>query len=78
VERALQRAVSDGTATSGYVRQILKISHPRGLLSDTGREPPKGLTLGPIDCGSPQGYDGMSFPVIPDPGSRSFLTRPCS
>jgi transposase len=59
VERALQRAVSDGTATSGYVRQILEISHPKGLLSDTAREPPKGLTLGPIDCGSPEGYDGI-------------------
>jgi transposase len=59
VERALQRALSDGTATAGYVRQILEITHPMGLLSDTGREPPKGLTLGPIDCGSPEGYDGI-------------------
>lgn len=62
VERALQRALSDGTATSGYVRQILEITHPRGLLSEAGREPPAGLTLGPIDCGNPDGYQGIFEP----------------
>lgn len=59
VERALERAVADGTATAGYVRRLLEIFDPRGPLADPGREPPRGLTLGPIDCGSPQGYDGI-------------------
>jgi len=59
VEKALEQAVSDGTATAGYVRQVLEMLDPRGHLADFGKEPPKGLTLGPIDCGSPQGYDGI-------------------
>jgi len=59
VEHALQRAIADGTATAGYVCQLLEIIDPRGPLADPGREPPKGLTLGPIDCGSPEGYDGI-------------------
>jgi transposase len=66
VERALHRAVADGTATAGYVRRILEITHPRGLLSDIGREPPKGLTLGSIDCGSPEGYDAIFEPKEDD------------
>lgn len=59
VEKALEQAVSDGTATAGYVRAVVEMLDPRGYLGDHGKEPPKGLTLGPIDCGSPEGYEGI-------------------
>jgi transposase len=59
VERALEKALADGTATSGYVRRILEQVDPRGSLPELHREPPRGLNLGPIDCGKPDGYDGI-------------------
>lgn len=57
VQTALQKALSAGTPTSGYVRQVLCHTHPTGHMADPGTDLPKGLTLGPIDCGNPDGYE---------------------
>ena len=57
VEKALSRALSDGTATSGYVRQLLSRTHPTGHLAQLETDLPKGLSLGPIDCGKADGYE---------------------
>jgi transposase len=59
VKRALERAVSDATTTAGYVRQLLSRKHPTGHLGDLNKEPPKGLSLGAVDLGDPQGFEGI-------------------
>jgi hypothetical protein len=59
VKRALERAVSDATTTAGYVRQLLSRNHPTGHLGNLDKEPPKGLSLGAVDSGDPQGFDGI-------------------
>lgn len=59
VKRALERAVSDATATAGYVRQLLGRRHPTGHLGNLDKESPKGLSLGAVDSGDPSGYDGI-------------------
>jgi transposase len=56
VRCALERALGDGTTTSGYVRQLLSRTHPTGHLGDLHKEPPKGLSLGAVDAGDAQGY----------------------
>ncbi|MBI4601211.1 MAG: IS21 family transposase [Planctomycetes bacterium] len=56
VREALERAVADGTPTAGYVREILCRKLPTGRLGEIAREIPKGLSLGPVDPGSPAGY----------------------
>jgi hypothetical protein len=59
VKHALERAVSDATATAGYVRQILSQKHPTGHLGNLDKEPPKGLRLGAVDLGDPHGFEGI-------------------
>lgn len=62
VEAAMARALSDGTATAGYVREVLRRVHPTGHIADLPKEVPRGLSLGPIDCGEAGGYDGIFGP----------------
>jgi ParB-like chromosome segregation protein Spo0J len=62
VEGAMARSLSDGTPTAGYVREVLRRIHPTGHLSDLETEVPRGLSLGPIDCGEASGYDGIFEP----------------
>ncbi len=56
MEEALATALSHGTATAGYVRQILGRKHPTAHLGETHQEKPRGLSLGPIDPGDAGGY----------------------
>jgi transposase len=56
VERALERALSDGTPTAGYVRELLSRNQPTGYLGELREELPKGLSLGAVDPGSPDQY----------------------
>jgi transposase len=58
VERALKRALADGTATAAYVRKILERDHP-GLRAPLGAELPRGLSLGAVDPGSSEAYEGI-------------------
>ena len=57
VEAAFRDALLHGTTAAGYVRQILTRKHPTGHLGEIHREPPKGLSLGPVDPGSSAGYE---------------------
>jgi hypothetical protein len=59
VEAALARALQDGTATAGYVRQILERRHPTGHLGQIALETPKGLALGAVDPGAADGYEAI-------------------
>jgi transposase len=56
VERAMALALEHGTATSGYVRGLLSRRHPTGPMGEIQRQPPKGLSLGPVDPGSAESY----------------------
>ena len=58
VERALKRALADGTATAAYVRKILERDHP-GPRSAIWAELPRGLSLGAVDPGSSEAYEGI-------------------
>ncbi len=57
VEAALQRALADGTATAGYVRELLSRNQPTGYIGQIREELPSGLSLGLVDPGSPQQYE---------------------
>ncbi len=57
VEAALQRALADGTATSGYVRELLSRNQPTGYIGQIREELPSGLSLGLVDPGSPTQYE---------------------
>jgi transposase len=59
VREALRTALAHGTPTAGYVRKILSRTHPTGHMGNLGNEPPKGLSLGPIDPGNPEGYNAI-------------------
>ena len=61
VNAALLRAVSDGTTTAGYVRQILQQKHPTGHIGNLERELPRGLSLGAVEPGNSNGYRNI-FP----------------
>lgn len=56
VEAALEKAVSHGTTTAGYVRQILERKHPTGHLGKLYRRSPRGLSLGNVEPGDSAGY----------------------
>jgi Mu transposase, C-terminal domain len=56
VSSAMDEALRAGTPTAGYVREILSRRHPTGHLAELGTEVPKGLSLGPIDCGDTRIY----------------------
>jgi transposase len=62
VERALAEALDHGTATAGYVRELLSRRHPSAPLAELHRETPRGLRLGPIDPGNADGYDRIFLP----------------
>lgn len=57
---ALETALSHGTATAGYLRQILGRRHPSAHVGETHQQAPRGLSLGPIDPGDAGGY-GIIF-----------------
>ena len=59
VEKALLRALADGTTTAGYVREILERRHPTAHIGQIATEKPKGLALGTVDPGSAEGYGAI-------------------
>ncbi len=61
-EAALKEALAHGTATAGYVRALLGRKHPTAHLGNLYRQPPRGLSLGPIDPGNTAGYEGIFEP----------------
>ena len=65
VEKALERALSDGTATAGYVRDLLSRNQPTGYIGEIRQELPRGLSLGTVDAGSPDQY-GNFFDGVAD------------
>jgi transposase len=58
VEGALKRALADGTTTAAYVRTLLERDHP-GLRIPLPGELPRGLSLGAVDPGSSEAYEGI-------------------
>lgn len=70
VREALWTALAHGTPTAGYVRKILSRTHPTGHMGNLASEPPKGLSLGPIDPGNPEGYNAI-FGQDSTEGSKS-------
>jgi transposase len=60
LEEALATALSHGTATVGYVREILARKYPTGHVGETHEKTPRGLSLGPISPGDAGGY-GIIF-----------------
>lgn len=65
VEAALERACADGTATAGYVRELLSRERPAGHIGKVADEIPRGLSLGAVDPGSPAQY-GKFFSAAGD------------
>lgn len=59
IERAFAEALRHGTATAGYVRQILGRRHPTARIGELHKEPPLGLSLGPVDPGSTANYGSI-------------------
>lgn len=56
VSGALKEALRDGTPTASYVRELLSRKNPTGHIAELSAEVPKGLSLGPVDCGNAEGF----------------------
>lgn len=66
VSRALKEALRDGMPTASYVREILSRKNPTGHIAELSAEVPKGLSLGPVDCGGAGSFER----IFEDPEER--------
>ncbi|MBI4582880.1 MAG: IS21 family transposase [Planctomycetes bacterium] len=59
IAMALKIALWEGTPTAGHLQKVLSRRNPHGELGELRQELPKGLRLGPVDCGDSDGYEGI-------------------
>ncbi len=71
LEAALERALTDGTATAGYVRELLSRERPTGHIGVMSDEMPRGLSLGSVDPGSPDQYGTFFGESVEDDESNN-------